>query len=341
MLLQLWSKEASYIAWRATLPNLKPEALEKQLLERDDGNEVELFASLLGSAKRPPARKMADWCQELSETRIFLNLWGSDPDKGHLETISEEALCRVVQLHNRHREMARLLSRHPKPSWTELCQMAHVADKEHRVETRHYGERRSRTNSSPSNTDAGLDKVNQIDSDVSDDYEDQAEDAATEYAEMWCRHMGEDIEHVAYLKSCMVTAEPKERPFDDMTDKRMVFCREHLKTVSESYPLCCPWHSNRAGGCNPRGGRTCIMAAFHQPRSSTYCISERGKTCPYGAKCKFRHEGDVYPLYVVRKKVDILMVVLIELKDFRSTWSTHYRAPKKTGSTGGRTKKKG
>ena len=83
------------------------------------------------------------------------------------------------------------------------------------------------------------------------------------------------------------------------------------------------------------------MAAFHQPRSSTYCISERGKTCPYGAKCKFRHEGDVYPLYVVRKKIDILMVVLIELKDFRSTWSTHYRAPKKTGSTGGRTKKKG
>ena len=220
--------------------------------------------------------------------------------------------------------MGRLLSQYKNPTWEELCQLAQIADEVYRSELKSRGPRRDRTRR---RDDV---KVNHVGRDHDgthheEEWSDQAQDARVEYCEMWCRHMGEDNKDLDYLVQVLTPAQTTEQPFDSMTDKRMVFCMEDAPNAT----LCCPWFTTRASGCHPRQGKVCCMAHNHKERNPTYCICEKGRTCPYGGKCGYRHQDDVYTVWVLRKKNGILMAVRIELKDYRNKWSKHYKAPKK------------
>jgi len=183
MLLQLWSREISYVAWRGGLPNLKPEALERRLLERDGPHEVGWYASTFPSTARPSTQRMVDWCQELYETRALVNLWGENEGRPLLdpqaEAITEATLRRVVQLRHGHPEMGRLLSQYKSPTWEELCRLAQIADEVYRSELKSRGPRRERTRRKD---DA---KVNHVGRDHDgthheEEWSDQAQDATVE-----------------------------------------------------------------------------------------------------------------------------------------------------------------
>lgn len=326
-LLQLWSRDSTYIAWRSSLKHgLSPLSIERRLLQVFAPRELPLFITKFPSTRRPQRKRMSDWCQELSDTVQMVNAWAASEETP--VALSSSCLLRVVVLHNNHAAMERMLIHHPARNWEEVMHLATLADKEELVRER-LEAKAPRGDSSPGPT---VRRVNYNAKLFEQDYSDQASDAMDEMAQLYVQHMGEDPAYIPYIRSVTRASLGTQVsiPFAEVKDYRNVFCKErgfHEHTV-------CPWFSTRRTGCRPRRGKACAMQQGHVERSKMWCPiggprEGKGK-CPFGATCRYRHFGDEYNIWVLRKQNGQLTAIKYVLRDTRNPWSSHYKNPANT-----------